>query len=173
MDSEAKYYKEILLDLYPCKVPFSVVVRNDKPKRRIGTYYSNSKRIVLHTGWLPKYDPVETAIHEYAHHLHDTGFSAREKKQAPHGKEFWQIYGQLVNRAKMMGLMPNLKSPVLNFPERTEPSQKMTPKKCPPRRKKSIFFSISMIIFAKICISIHCANFILRNVHPAQKVDKN
>ena len=29
-----------------------------------------------------------------------------------------------------------------------------------------------MIIFAKICISIHCANFILRNVHPARNNSK-
>ncbi len=141
MESEAQYYKEILLELYPCKVPFSVVVKNDKPKKRIGTYYSSSRRIVLHAGWQPKYDPIETAIHEYAHHLHDTEFSAREKKQAPHGKEFWQIYGQLVSRAKVLGLMPSPKSPVLDFPERMEPVQKMAEKNDdtpPPNIQKAL-----------------------------------
>ena len=34
-------------------------------------------------------------------------------------------------------------------------------------RKKSIFFSISMIIFAKICISNDYKGFILLFVHPA------
>ncbi|MBR0029673.1 MAG: hypothetical protein IJP55_05455, partial [Bacteroidales bacterium] len=37
--------------------------------------------------------------------------------------------------------------------------------------KKSIFFSISVIIFAKICISIRYKDFITQNVQPANFAD--
>ena len=117
MIGNAKYYTDRLLAIYPCKVPFTLVVIPDKPKKRIGTYYGSTHRIVLHSGWEPKHDLVEVAIHEYAHHLHDTEFGSVEKKQPPHGKEFWQIYGQLVNRAKVLGIYEDKRLPVLEFPE--------------------------------------------------------
>lgn len=111
------YYKNLLTTLYPCKVPFTVVIKEDKPKKRLGTYYGKTRRIIIHTGWAPKHDPVETAIHEYAHHLHYTEFEKAKKKNAPHGKEYWQIYGQLMNRAKILGLCDYELSPVILFPE--------------------------------------------------------
>jgi len=40
-------------------------------------------------------------------------------------------------------------------------------------RRKSIFFSISMIIFAKIRISIDYKDFITQNVQPAKNPDYN
>lgn len=116
---DAHQYKDMLLAIYPCKVPFTLALKDDKPKRRLGTYYGSSRRIILHTGWLAKYDMMEVAIHEYAHHLHDSEFGGKEKRQAPHGKEFWQIYGQLMCRAKELGLCDDGKSPVLVFPDRS------------------------------------------------------
>ena len=115
---EEKYYKELLLAIYPCKVPFTVAVKHDKPRRRLGTYYPNSKRIILHTKWDEKYNPVETAIHEYAHHLHYTEFGKEDRKQDPHGKQFWQIYGQLICRAKELGIFEDDRLPIMTFPKK-------------------------------------------------------
>lgn len=116
MEKEPEYYHNLLMAIYPCNVPFSVVVKDDKPKKRLGTYYGKTHRIILHVGWSGKYDPMETAIHEYAHHLHYTEFAKAEKKQAPHGKEFWQIYGQLMCRAKELGICSDKRAPVIDFP---------------------------------------------------------
>ena len=115
---EEKYYKELLLAIYPCKVPFTVAVKHDKPRRRLGTYYPNSKRIILHTKWDEKYNPIETAIHEYAHHLHYTEFDKENRKQDPHGEQFWQIYGQLICRAKELGIFEDDRLPILTFPNK-------------------------------------------------------
>lgn len=116
MENDAKYYKDLLLTLYPCKVPFSLAIKTDKPKKRLGTYYSGKKRIIVHVGWSSKYDMVETAIHEYAHHIHYTEFDKAKKKQAPHGREFWQIYGQLMNRARVLGICNDKRASVIDFP---------------------------------------------------------
>ena len=121
MENEAEYYKELLLALYPCKEPFSLVVKTDKPKKRLGTYYSGKKRIIIHEGWSSKYDMVETAIHEYAHHIHYTEFDKVKYKQAPHGKEFWQIYGQLMNRARVLGICNDKRATVIDFPGYAKP----------------------------------------------------
>ena len=131
----ATYYHDLLVDIYPCKVPFTVVVKEDKPKRRLGTYYGSTRRIVLHMGWAHKYDPVEVAIHEYAHHLHDTEFKS-EKKQAPHGPEFWQIYGQLMGMAKAKGIIDKGPGPILGFPNPVVPQtvhERMDEERLPPK----------------------------------------
>ncbi len=117
MINDPDYYKNLLLAIYPCRVPFTVVLKEDKPKRRLGTYYGKTCKIVLHTGWATKHDLIEVAIHEYAHHIHYTEFEKARKKNAPHGKEFWQIYGQLMNRAQALGLCSYKQSPVLRFPD--------------------------------------------------------
>ena len=122
--NDPQYYNSLLTTLYPCKVPFTVVIKEDKPKKRLGTYYGKTRRIIIHTGWASRHDPVETAIHEYAHHLHYTEYEKTKKKNAPHGKEYWQIYGQLMNRAKVLGLCDYELSPVLLFPE-TSPTTSM------------------------------------------------
>ena len=117
MTQEEQYYSKLLLSIYPCKVSFTVGVKNDKPKKRLGTYYPGKKRIIIHTGKRDKYNPVETAIHEYAHHLHYTEFDKAKKKQAPHGKEFWQIYGQLMSRAKALRYYEDEGVPVITLPK--------------------------------------------------------
>lgn len=63
---------------------------------------------------------VKTAIHEYAHHIHYTEFDKGEKKQAPHGREFWQIYGQLMCRAKELGICDDKRAAVIVFPREEE-----------------------------------------------------
>ena len=123
IEKDPTYYHDILMAIYPCRVPFTLAVKDDKPKKRLGTYYSSKKRIIIHIGWGCKYDMVETAIHEYAHHIHYTEFDKGEKKQAPHGREFWQIYGQLMCKAKEMGICDDKRATVIEFPRVKELSE--------------------------------------------------
>ena len=121
-EKDPKYSHDLLTEIYPCKVPFTLAVKSDKPKKRLGTYYGSKRRIIIHIGWSGRYDMVETAIHEYAHHIHFTEFDKGEKKQAPHGKEFWQIYGQLMCRAKELGICNDRRAAVIDFPNLAEPT---------------------------------------------------
>ena len=115
-DKDAGYFKILLLSLYPCKLSFSVSIRHTKPKTRCGSYYIKRRLIIINDGWGDTKRCTEIAIHEYSHHLHYTEFGKKQRKQAPHGPEFWQIYGQLMARAKMMGYYEDEKQPVIDFP---------------------------------------------------------
>ena len=97
--------------IYPCKVPFSLAVKNDRPCRRAGTYYPDKKRLII----------------EYAHHLHHTEFDKEKRMQKTHGKQFWQIYGQLIGRAKALGIYEDENIPALLFPDVAETVSKLTP----------------------------------------------
>lgn len=101
---EEKFYKDFLKQIYVCKVPFDVVVVHTKPKTRMGTCNPRSRRIRINDGWGNVHDCKETAIHEYAHHIHYTEKGKTKRKEDPHGKQFWQIYGQLMFLAKQKGL---------------------------------------------------------------------
>ena len=48
--------------------------------------------------------------------LLNTEFGKEERHQAPHGPEFWMIYGQLMNRAKALGLFTSPVLPILEIP---------------------------------------------------------
>lgn len=90
--------------IYQCKKPFDVVVIHTKPKTRMGTYNPRTCRIRINDGWGDTEHCKETAIHEFAHHIHFTEKDKTRRKEDPHGKEFWQIYGQLILLAKQKGL---------------------------------------------------------------------
>lgn len=111
----ASYYKEILIRIYPCKIPFTLRVLHTRPKSYLGTYAYKTHAITIYDKGRFAHMCVKTAIHEYAHHLHVTEFGRDEKKQAVHSPEFWQIYGQLMWRARVLGLQPYNLSPVLDF----------------------------------------------------------
>ena len=113
----ASYFKNLLLLLYPCKVPFTLNVFHTKPKTRCGTYYSHSRRININDGGRETNRCIEIAINEYAHHLHYTEFAKEAKQQDPHGPAFWQIYGQLVGRAKALELYEDANLPIIVFPD--------------------------------------------------------
>ena len=99
-DKPASYFTDQLLSLYPGKTAFTLIVLHKKPKTKMGTYIWAKCKIRIYDGWGDTRVCLETAIHEYAHHLHYTEFGKQGKKQKPHGKEFWQIYGQLMALAK-------------------------------------------------------------------------
>lgn len=101
---DAEYYKAFLLDIYKCKKTFDLVVVHTKPKTRMGTYAPRFARIRINDGWGGIDRCKEIAIHEYAHHIHFTEKEKTKRKEDPHGKQFWQIYGQLILLAKQKGL---------------------------------------------------------------------
>ena len=105
---DGEFYKDYLKQIYVCKVPFDVVVVHTKPKTRMGTYNPSSRRIRINDGWGNVHDCKETAIHEYAHHIHYTEKGKNKRKEDPHGKQFWQIYRQLMFPAKQKGLYNHL-----------------------------------------------------------------
>ena len=116
-DQDAGYFKNLLLSLYPCKQSFSVTIRHTKPKTRCGSYYHKRCLIIINDGWGDTRRCTEIAIHEYSHHLHFTEFGKKQRKQAPHGPEFWQIYGQLMSRAKALRYYEDEGVPVITLPK--------------------------------------------------------
>ncbi len=64
--------KQMLLDIYRCRRPFELLLIDKKPKTKMGVYIVNKQRIRICSGW-GKFCPLkEIAIHEYAHHIHET-----------------------------------------------------------------------------------------------------
>ena len=121
---DASYYTDLLLRIYPCKVPFEIKIHHTKPKHRVGSYWPHNRHIVINDKpmYMDTQKCMEVAIHEYAHHLHYTEFKKEERRQAPHGQQFWMIYGQLMNRAKALGIYDSPVLPVLEFPD-SQPDQ--------------------------------------------------
>ena len=101
---DADFFKAFLLEIYQCSKPFDLVVVHTKPKTRMGTYAPRFARIRINDGWGDIERCKEIAIHEYAHHIHYTEKAMTKRKEEPHGKQFWQIYGQLILLAKQKGL---------------------------------------------------------------------
>jgi hypothetical protein len=99
MEYSASYYKQFLLSIYKCKVDFEVILIHKKPKAIMGSYTPRLKRITIYSGCDDIDVCKDTAIHEYSHHLHHTEFDRDKLGQRPHGSEFWQIYGILMDRA--------------------------------------------------------------------------
>ena len=116
-DKPASYFTEQLLRIYPCKVPFELRILHTKPKGRCGAYWSHNRHILINDKYisLDTRRCMEVAIHEYAHHLHHTEFCKEENKDKPHGPEFWMIYGQLMNRAKVIGVEVSPCGPIVDF----------------------------------------------------------
>lgn len=104
----AEYLKSFLLRIYRCKVPFELLVINKKPRTKMGVYiHSPDKhRIRIYSKWRFACPLEEIAIHEYAHHIHETemgGIFGRSAHKS-HGQIFWRAYSALMARAHIKGL---------------------------------------------------------------------
>ena len=106
MDCQAKAVelKALLLKIYRCTKDFELLVIDKKPKTRMGVYIVDKKRIRIYSKWICVTPLAEIAIHEYAHHIHET-----EKRENPnrrqervHGPEFWRIYSALCCKATLI-----------------------------------------------------------------------
>lgn len=116
-DQSGEFFKAFLLQIYPCKYPFDVSVIHTKPKTRMGTYNPRTCRIRINDGWGDTERCKEIAIHEYAHHIHFTEKGKTQRKEDPHGKQFWQIYGQLMFFAKQKGLYDSFDTLIIKMTE--------------------------------------------------------
>ena len=98
--------KQMLLDIYQCRRPFELLLIDKKPKTRLGVYIVDKQRIRIYSGWGKFYPLKETAIHEYAHHIHETEKRKidNRRKERVHGPEFWRIYSALMTVAQRKGL---------------------------------------------------------------------
>ena len=98
--------KRLLLDIYKCEKPFVLLAINRKPRTRMGVYIVEKQRIRVYAGWSNTCPLEEIAIHEYAHHIHETekGINENIRKERVHNPEFWRIYSALLSVAQRKSL---------------------------------------------------------------------
>ena len=103
---QAERLKEYLQKIYPCKKSFELLVIDKKPKTRMGVYIVDKRRIRIYSRWTCAAPLEEIAIHEYAHHVHETEKreSANRRLERVHGPEFWRIYSALCYKASLKGM---------------------------------------------------------------------
>lgn len=101
-----EYFRTLLLNIYRCKKPFELLVIDKKPKTRMGVYIVGRQRIRIYSKWKSECPLEEIAIHEYAHHIHETEkrINPDRRKERAHGPEFWRIYSALMAKAMSKGL---------------------------------------------------------------------
>jgi len=108
MDCQAKAaeLKAFLLKIYRSKKDFELLVIDKKPKTRAGVYIVEKQRIRVYAKWSCTTPLDKVAIHEYAHHIHETEkrTNKNRRQERSHGPEFWRIYSALSCKATLMGL---------------------------------------------------------------------
>lgn len=103
---QAERLKAFLLKIYHCKKDFELLVIDKKPKTRMGVYIVDKQRIRIYSKWSCASPLEDIAIHEYAHHIHETEKRKNQnrRKERAHGQEFWRVYSALCCKATQMGL---------------------------------------------------------------------
>ena len=69
---KAESLKQFLLKIYHYKKDFELLVIYKKPKTKMGVYIVDKRRIRIYSKWTCATSLEEIAIHEYAHHIHET-----------------------------------------------------------------------------------------------------
>ncbi len=100
--------KEILLDICPCEIDFTVTQTGKESKRVNGFYKPDTHEIFLHNlNFKSDNMLVYTAVHEYTHHLctiekqeNDPSYG---KACKVHTQEFWAKFGDLLKIAEEKG----------------------------------------------------------------------
>lgn len=106
----AESLKDYLLKIYKCKVPFDLYIIDKKLKTKLGVYIVQTHKIRVYSKGRSISSIKQTAIHEYAHHIHETeqgGIHGRGRFRA-HGEIFWRIYSALMSEALKKGLYTDL-----------------------------------------------------------------
>jgi len=101
-----EYYKNFLLSIYKCKQPFELQISTRKTKKRMGTYFHHPPKIIIYSKLSSNLPLEKIAIHEYAHHIHNTekrGVIGIGRARS-HGEHFWRIYSALMAKAIEKGL---------------------------------------------------------------------
>ena len=104
--AKAESLKQFLLKIYRCKEDFELLVIDKKPRTRMGVYIVDKRRIRIYSKWICATPLEEIAIHEYAHHIHETEKrkTSNRRMERIHGPKFWRIYSALCCKASMKGL---------------------------------------------------------------------
>ena len=100
--------KEMLLDISPCEIDFTVIQTGKESKRVNGFYKPDTHEIYLHNlNFKSEGELVYTAVHEYTHHL----ITIQKQESDPsygtackvHTQEFWARFGSLIEIAEKKG----------------------------------------------------------------------
>lgn len=108
MDNER--IKEILLDIAPTGIEFTVTQTGKESKRVNGLYSPDTHEILLHNkNFKTDNELVYTAVHEYTHHLlaeellNTTGFANKPYNAKVHNQAFWGKFNELIKIAEEKG----------------------------------------------------------------------
>lgn len=101
--------KEILLDIAPTEIDFSVTQTGKESKRVNGLYTPDTHEILLHNkNFKTDNQLIYTAVHEYTHHLNaeillkTTGASSVYNAKV-HNQAFWAKFNELISIAEEKG----------------------------------------------------------------------
>lgn len=107
---ENQRIKEILLDIAPTNLEFSVVQTGKESKRVNGLYAPDTHEILLHNkNFKTENELIYTAVHEYTHHLiaeellNTTGFANQPYNAKVHNQAFWAKFNELIKIAEEKG----------------------------------------------------------------------
>lgn len=100
--------KEILLDIEPSELDFTVTQTGKESKRVNGFYNPETHEIFIHNLNLKTDNMiVYTAVHEYTHHLitaeRQSANPAYMSRSKVHTQEFWAKFGVLIKKAEEKG----------------------------------------------------------------------
>ncbi|MGN0729419.1 hypothetical protein [Treponema sp.] len=108
MDNES--IKQMLLDIFPSQLDFSVTMTGKESCRVNGLYKPETREILLHNkNFKTENELVYTAIHEYTHHLINeekielSGGRNPPAQQRSHTNYFWAKFHALLDTAEQKG----------------------------------------------------------------------
>ena len=102
--------KTELLRLSPCRTDFSVIMTGKKSSRVNGLYRPETHEILLHNrNFSSDNSLVYTAVHEYTHHLMNER-NPEEQRKKPHGRDFWALDAELLDKACELGIYSRKRS---------------------------------------------------------------
>lgn len=97
--------KERLQSLRPSKTEFTVLFTGKASKKVNGLYYPAKREILIHNRSFTNENLLMyTAIHEYAHHLHQESDPTMKNTARAHTNAFWAIFHGLLAEAIGKGL---------------------------------------------------------------------
>lgn len=107
---ENEKIKEMLLDIQPSQLEFSVIQTGKESKRVNGFYMPDTHEIYLHNkNFKTENELVYTAVHEYTHHLcseellNNTGSANHVYNAKVHNQAFWAKFDELISIAENKG----------------------------------------------------------------------
>lgn len=107
---ENQRIKEILLDIAPTDLDFTVIQTGKESKRVNGLYASDTHEILLHNkNFKTENQLIYTAVHEYTHHLNaeellnTTGYANQPYNSKVHNQAFWARFNRLIRIAEEKG----------------------------------------------------------------------